>query len=299
MPYPGSTNYPGASAWPGPSVSTSPGPYSWLDPLLPANRSAVVSGAYGKLPHTDHAFPVPTDDQVDVISASLAAASDTLTRLTAGSIHPAIQVTEEFICYAATRSLRPAFQPVRGVVSLVVAGYIAETIDEAAVVLHGGSIRFLNADTTRWPASGYMSLEIDFALWFSKWVMNCYPAGAERVSVIYNVGSTVTASARQAVVSLAHELYLQVAPCSECGECRLPSRTTNVTREGLSYNVGDPLDPTSSGGTGLPDVDLWLRAVNPRQATRASGVYDPSSPPGVVRAVSSARSGFSAVGAGA
>lgn len=268
---------------------------SWLDPASPPVRSAVVSGGWGRLPHTDHAFPAPVDDQIDVIASSLEVASDILTRLTGGTTHPALQVNEEFTCYARTRSLRTTFQPLRAVASVAARGYTS-SLTVGAVLMHGGSIRFL--DTLTVSDSGLLptlALELDFAHWFARWVLNCYPAGPELLSVVYNVGSTVTASARQAVIALAHELYLQVSPCAECGECRLPDRTTNVTREGLSYNVTDPLDPTSSGGTGLPDVDLWVRGVNPRQATRASGIYDPSSPPGVVRSVRAARPNFSAV----
>lgn len=292
MPYPGSTNFPGATSWPG-MATTSTGPFSWLDPLSPANRSAVVSGGWGKLPHTDHAFPVPVDDSIDVISDALAAASDILSTLTGHAIHPALQVTEEFLCYGRTRSLRPSFQPIRAVAELVVVDADVTVNDPAGVVVHGGSIRF-TANESPADAGWYFPLGLDFAHWYSRWML-CTPAAVERVTLVYNVGSTITASARRAVIALAHELYLQVSPCDECGECRLPSRTTNVTREGLSYNVSDPLDPLSTGGTGLPEVDLWVRGVNPRQATRRSGVYDPLSPPGVVRAVSSARAGFSAV----
>lgn len=279
---------------------------TWLDPLAPPNRSAVVSGRYGKLPHSDHAFPVVTDGQVDVISDSLIAASEMLTRLTGGVVHPALQVVEEFTCYARTRSLRPSFQPVRGVAELTVVERDVTTLNPAGVILHAGSIRFTEADRTYdWDVVAPLTLGLDFAHWFTTWML-CPPMAAERISVTYNVGSTITASARQAVVSLAHEFYLQVSPCNECGECRLPDRTTNVNREGLSFNVSDPNDPMSTGATGLPDVDLWVRVVNPhqgarvrgvnpRQATRASGLYDPSSPPGVVRSVRAARPNFSAV----
>jgi hypothetical protein len=62
-----------------------------------------------------------------------------------------------------------------------------------------------------------------------------------------------------------------------------------VTRAGVSYNVGDSNDPLAPSLTGLPQVDVWIRAVNPKRAVTSAGVWSPDSPPPVVRSVKTAR----------
>lgn len=47
------------------------------------------------------------------------------------------------------------------------------------------------------------------------------------------------------------------------GKCRLPRRVRSVSRSGVTYDMVDPTDIYSEGKTGLPEVDLWLSAVNP------------------------------------
>lgn len=263
---------------------------SWLNPLDPKVRAAVVSGFYGKTPHSSHHAPVPTDpDEIDVIADVLAQASEMLSSLTAETIHPAMQVVEDYIVFPGTTRLTPTYLPLRQVVSLY-------TVSESGIqqsrlvggVVHGDSIRFVEPT---YDLEDFTAL--DFAsMYFQE--LNCACPGRQRLRVTYNAGSTLTASARAAVIALAHELYLRVSPCDECGVCRLPMRTTSVTREGISYNIGDPLDATglAVGGTGLPDVDLWLRGVNPRQATMRSAVYTAIAPPPVVHSIVAARPTF-------
>ena len=44
--------------------------------------------------------------------------------------------------------------------------------------------------------------------------------------------------------------------------CRLPKRVTQVVRQNVAVAVLDPLTLFQEGRTGLPEVDLWLAAVN-------------------------------------
>jgi len=60
--------------------------------------------------------------------------------------------------------------------------------------------------------------------------------------------------------------------------CRLPVRTTQVTRQGMSMTVVDPSEYLDKGKVGLPGVDLWLAAVNPRATPQAAGVWSPDIP---------------------
>jgi hypothetical protein len=259
----------------------------WLNPLDAKVRSAVVSGYWGKLPHSFHFAAPPEDpDEIDVLADVLEQASDILTEKTGGSIHPALQVVEDFVCYPNTARLSPSLAPLREVVALqTLTDTGALSTSQLGVVAHGDNVRFVDTDEVT--PNGYSWAMLD-AWWFLR--QHCACPALARLRLTYNAGSTITASARQAVLALAHELYLRVSPCDECGTCRLPLRTTNVIREGISYNVGDPLDATGSamGATGLPDVDIWLRGVNPRQATRASAVYTTDAPPPVVRSLVSA-----------
>jgi hypothetical protein len=121
--------------------------------------------------------------------------------------------------------------------------------------------------------------------WFRGWCGHCAPA-RDFLRVAYHAGSTITASARQAVIALAHDIWLDGVGCEECG---LPERTTNVTRAGISYNMGDPSDPLGGALTGIPAVDVWIKAVNPKRAVTSAGVWSPDSPPPVVRSVKTAR----------
>jgi hypothetical protein len=246
----------------------------WLDPAKPEIRSAVASGAYGRMPHSDHGFLIPTPPTIDTIATALDAASDILTRLVAFSVHPALAVEEDFVAAPRATKLYPSFSPVRSITSvtrLAVAG--SSDIQPTGWTSFGGAIYF---------SPDCSALYDD---WFRGWCGHCAPA-RDFLRVAYHAGSTITASARQAVIALAHDIWLDGMGCEECG---LPERTINVTRAGVSYNVGDSNDPLAPSLTGLPAVDVWIRAVNPHRAVRSASVYSPDSPPPVVVSVKTAR----------
>jgi len=45
-----------------------------------------------------------------------------------------------------------------------------------------------------------------------------------------------------------------------------------VVRQGVSFEVYNPNDVYSNGKTGLPEVDMWLAAVNPHHLQAAPSV---------------------------
>jgi hypothetical protein len=47
------------------------------------------------------------------------------------------------------------------------------------------------------------------------------------------------------------------------GRCRLPRTVTTASRNGVTYRAYDPAAIYANGKTGLPEIDLWLAAVNP------------------------------------
>lgn len=88
-------------------------------------------------------------------------------------------------------------------------------------------------------------------------------------SVLYARGRAVPAAGVRAVSTLACEIYKQC----EGKACRLPDRVKQVTREGVSFEMYDPGEELEKGLTGLREVDMWIRAVNPHRATEPSAVF--------------------------
>lgn len=63
---------------------------------------------------------------------------------------------------------------------------------------------------------------------------------------------------------------------SMCGmECQLPARTQSITRQGVSQVLFDPLDLIADGMVGLPIVDTWVKAVNPKPRRRRARIVSP------------------------
>lgn len=254
----------------------------WLDPLSPPVRSGVLSGTYGKVPHSDHFLEPPTDpDEIDTILVALDAASSILERRTGFAVHPAGTATEQFQAPGSTRRLTPQFSPLRTVVSLT-------------KWFPGGAEEIESPTFQIWQGSVYFDQTYNLTLAGLFVRMGCRTfRDVERVALKYTFGSTITASARRAVLYLAHQIWLESNACEECEACQLPERTTSVTREGISYE----LQPSgvAAGGlsdlgqTGLPLVDSWAAGVNPRQATRRPGVYDATAPSGVVLTLATTR----------
>jgi hypothetical protein len=87
-------------------------------------------------------------------------------------------------------------------------------------------------------------------------------------TVEYLRGMPPPAGVANMVGTLANE-FLNV--CSG-GKCRLPRNIVGVTRAGVSYQVYDPKQIYEAGKTGLPEIDLWLSAINPAHITQAPTV---------------------------
>ena len=200
-------------------------------------------------------------------------------------------MTEDFVCYPAVTRLNPSLGPVRSVEALwAVRNDGSQQVEVSGYVLFGDSVRFVTGDELppSWVGGAWLDLQAVYMLRLA-----CACPSLQRLRLTYNAGSTVTARARAMVLTLAHEFYLQVAPCDECGTCRLPLRTTNVQREGIAYSMADPYAPgTAPGATGLPEVDLFVQQINPYRVGAPSRVYSSDAPPPVVRSVVSAREVF-------
>lgn len=244
----------------------------WVDPTSPAIRSAVVSGVYGKEPHSEHGYPVI--EEIDPITEALQVASDILTPLAAYRVHPAGIAVEDFSASPSAHRLSPNYTPIRRVISVerVWEDELTPVLD--GWVLQNNNIRFRTRAGVPFPDAWWGNT----GQGDSVGLLCGRDGGPARYRVTYQFGSTITASARRAVLWFAHQLWLEGNGCGECGECQLPERTTSVQREGISYTLLSPQDYLREGKTGLPSVDLYLAATNPRRALRPSAVFTPDSP---------------------
>lgn len=93
--------------------------------------------------------------------------------------------------------------------------------------------------------------------------------------VKYLRGRPVPEAGRAAMAELACELgYACLGdPC-----CKLPKRITSITRDGATMAILDPMTFIDKGLTGLYNVDLWLRSVNPKARSRSAAVLSPDMP---------------------
>lgn len=86
--------------------------------------------------------------------------------------------------------------------------------------------------------------------------------------VEYLRGIPVPAGVDVLVGKLALEFY---NACTG-GKCHLPRRVQSLTRQGVSYQMIDPTDVYTAGHTGIPEIDLWLSAVNPNHLMQPPAV---------------------------
>lgn len=106
--------------------------------------------------------------------------------------------------------------------------------------------------------------------------------GSEGPTTIhYDKGQAPPAGGVAACVNLAIELVRSW--CGEAG-CAIPPNASTITRQGITITM-DPSAFLKEKRTGVPIVDLWIEAVNPRRAdgtrpTRGGSVWSPDIPVG-------------------
>lgn len=99
--------------------------------------------------------------------------------------------------------------------------------------------------------------------------------GGGAFGVTYRRGLPLDEAAMHAYSTYACEL-MRACVGADC--CRLPERVQTVTRQGVTVAFADPLDFLDQGRTGIPEVDLWLSAVNPRGLRQRGRVLSPDVP---------------------
>lgn len=93
--------------------------------------------------------------------------------------------------------------------------------------------------------------------------------------ITYSYGTPVPIAGKMAARKLAIE-FCRLWNGDEM--CELPQRVTSVSRQGVSYTILDNQEFIDELRTGLYEIDLFLKTVNPDNARRKSKVFSPDQP---------------------
>lgn len=112
----------------------------------------------------------------------------------------------------------------------------------------------------------------------------CWPACQDYAADVDEVGSFVITYDRGVAVpdegqALAGVLACELAKaCVNDNSCRLPKRVSSVTRQGVQVSFVDPKVLAELRITGIPEVDMWTRAINPNGLAQTASVWSPDLP---------------------
>lgn len=106
-----------------------------------------------------------------------------------------------------------------------------------------------------WPACGDMNVD----------------SGVGLFEVLYLLGRTVP----PALLDAAGTLACEFAKACTGGACRLPSRATTVARSGVTVTLVDVDQLLDDGLTGITEVDMVIRALNPFKRKSRPRLYSP------------------------
>jgi hypothetical protein len=123
-----------------------------------------------------------------------------------------------------------------------------------------------------WRVEGRRLIRTDGALWATGQNPDLADDAEGAFTVSYLHGREWPAAAALAAGVLVCEL---AKAYTRDPSCALPERVQSVAREGVSVQFMDPHDLALIGRTGVPQVDLWLQAVNPQKITQSARVWSP------------------------
>lgn len=95
------------------------------------------------------------------------------------------------------------------------------------------------------------------------------------VEVTYSFGIDPPTMGKMAARALAKEF---AKGWSGDDDCALPQRVTSISRQGVSYTLLDQQDFLDELRTGIYEIDLFLRSVNPDKARAKARVFTPDVP---------------------
>lgn len=93
-------------------------------------------------------------------------------------------------------------------------------------------------------------------------------------TITYSFGKPVPRDGRIAATIFACELAKNRCGADNC----LPQRLKSISRQGMEMAFADPLEFIDDGQTGIYEVDMWLKGVNPSKIKRRSRIHRPDRP---------------------
>jgi|GEM_PF-5842203 len=149
-----------------------------------------------------------------------------------------------------------------------------ETIQNK-IRLRGTPVQSVASVTT--VRTGTLVAESTYDLWDHTFLL--FPGGVEDdLDIVYTYGVLPPAAGKMAAREMAKQFALLWSGRED--ECTLPSRVTNVSRQGVSWVLLDQQDFIAELRTGIYSVDLFLKTVNPDQARAKAKVFSYDKPQG-------------------
>jgi hypothetical protein len=123
-------------------------------------------------------------------------------------------------------------------------------------------------DDRRW----LVRLDPEGEAWPSCQDLTAADTAPDTFSVQFTYGIDPPAAGVLAAATLACELALA---CAGSDSCRLPRRVQQITRDGVSMALLDPLTMFDEGRFGIPEVDMFIATYNPKKLQRRASVVSP------------------------
>jgi len=133
-------------------------------------------------------------------------------------------------------------------------GYIALANWQPVRTVDSVTINNVSVPFTLSPGGAFVVVDLQYQLQFA--------------TLVLEVGQAVPTSGAKAAAALAAEMVRGDVRYASTGatDVRPVSRLTSVSRQGVTFNYADQGALIANNQTGVYDVDLFLRAVNPTGA---------------------------------
>ena len=192
-------------------------------------------------------------------------------------------VTETYECACSLSKTGPAFMPYRlGVAPTLIDGAVVNTTCGCIGVSGGRHTRLrLSGRPVRRVHSVHKgSVELDPSTYSVQnsgllTLAQGSPNDVCGLTVTYSYGTGIPGGGRMAAKLLSEEF---LRSWNGDADCRLPDRVTNVSRQGVSFSIIDRQEFVDELRTGILEIDMFLRAVNPARALKPARVFSPDLP---------------------
>ncbi len=158
--------------------------------------------------------------------------------------------------------------PLTGIVQILIDGAVLPAVDPL------GGFQNYRIDDDRWLVRLANPVSLRDDGWPGLNNMTLPSTEKNTWEVTYTYGLGPPPGGVRAAATLGYQLALSCSP-KTAGACRLPSRVTNITRQGVTAILLDPMAFLAMSKTGLYEVDLWLESVNPGKLRRSAHVTSP------------------------